>query len=209
MKRKKAYAKNPMLYISQPEFKQPTASMQSKYRTPKKKKERQPMNLDVSDRAKKIKKKKPKVKPIEKEEKDFIYGDQEDVIEEIQDDNNEKSEKTSDESVDTDSEYVTGNEDEGESKSNKKDENQNKSVIRPQTGRKRFGDMTIEEKIYYFVGLPSQVPRMKCEVLTENERHRGVITDYRDEFVHMITVKRPRNKTIPIDEIKKIRLISF
>ncbi|WP_170287623.1 CotO family spore coat protein [Aquibacillus halophilus] len=192
MKKRKTDAENPMLYIQQPELKRPKASMQSNYRTPKKKKTKNEVIPDLTERPNKIKKRIPKSKPVQKEEKDIVYGSQEDIIEELVDGTHyDESEKKNDELEDV-------------------IESENQDVLAgPRVKRKKFADMSNEEKVNYFVGLPSQVPRMRCEVVTEEERHRGVITDYRDGFVYMETVKRPRNKKVDINQISNIRLISF
>lgn len=153
--------------------------MQSNYRTPKKTNEKNEVPDTVSTQPKKIKRRTSKTGPAD----DKYVGDEEDLIEALED--NEYEEST-----------------DGASKDEV-------NSIRPRTERKRFGDMTIEEKVNYFVGLPSQVPRMKCEVRTEDERHQGVIADYKDGMVHMVTKKRPRMKTIPIEAITNIRLLSF
>ncbi|MFG6115606.1 CotO family spore coat protein [Halobacillus sp. MO56] len=75
--------------------------------------------------------------------------------------------------------------------------------------RQRFRDMTLEEKVTYFVNLPSQIPKMKCEVDTEEEKLRGYINDYQDGIVYMKTFQRPFRKEINFEEIKEINLIGF
>ncbi|MCT2535671.1 spore coat CotO family protein [Aquibacillus koreensis] len=181
-RRKKRFAQNPMLYITQPNLKEPKASMQSDYRTPRKKKDKlKPDTSEENKKSMKIRTPKPLAG-----EKEVEYGNQDDVIEAIED-NHEQQNKN---------------------KKHEKEAGEDKS-IHPRTSRKRFKDMTNEEKVEYFVGLPSQIPKMKCEVTTETERHRGVIIDYKDGQVKMVTFKSPRNREIPLDEIVHIRLLSF
>ncbi|WP_186576018.1 CotO family spore coat protein [Aquibacillus kalidii] len=181
MRRRKKYEHKPMLYIQQPSLEQPSASMQADYRTPKKKKVEKQENKDVPKHSK-LKRVLPKSRPVEKKEKDVVLGDEEVVAEELAENQLEEVEESSDEK-----------EPSGEAFARKK----------------RFGDMSIEEKVNYFVGLPTHVPKMKCEVRTEEERLIGVITDYKDGLVHMASVKRPNNREININEIKRIRLLGF
>lgn len=75
--------------------------------------------------------------------------------------------------------------------------------------RQRFRDMTLEEKVAYFVNLPSQIPKMKCEVETAEGKLRGYINDYQDGIVHMKTFQRPFRKEIKFEEIIDINLIGF
>ncbi|SDZ75726.1 Spore coat protein CotO [Thalassobacillus cyri] len=75
--------------------------------------------------------------------------------------------------------------------------------------RQRFRDMTLEEKVTYFVNLPSQIPKMKCEVETEEGKLRGYINDYQGGIVHMKTFQRPFQKEIKFAEIIDINLIGF
>jgi hypothetical protein len=183
MRRRKKYAQQPMLYIQQPNLEQPSASMQADYRTPKKKKNQS--NLE-SEQTAKGKKKVTKKRPVEKKETDIVYGDKDEVVEALQDEDKLESD------LDSSSEKES-----------------NESLEGEQLRRKRFGDMSVEEKVNYFISLPTQVPRMKCEVTTEDERHRGIITDFQDGYVHMVTVRRPRDKKLDIKDIQNIRLIGF
>jgi len=76
--------------------------------------------------------------------------------------------------------------------------------------RKRFKDMSLEEKVYYFVQLPKQVPKMKCQVKTsEGKIFRGLITNYEDGLVHMKVYQRPYQVNLPFETIKEIKLLGF
>src|SRR5699024_5924767 len=47
-----------------------------------------------------------------------------------------------------------------------------------------FNDYTIEEKIKYFTGLPKEMPNIKCEIRTGDDRYRGyIMTDDGDEVL--------------------------
>ncbi|MYL70297.1 hypothetical protein GLW00_05515 [Halobacillus litoralis] len=79
----------------------------------------------------------------------------------------------------------------------------------PRDRRQRFHDMTLEEKVLYFFNLSPHVPKMKCEVSTEDESYRGYITDYVDGVVHMKVFQRPFQREVVFEEIKDIRLLGF
>ncbi|WP_138416399.1 CotO family spore coat protein [Aquibacillus sediminis] len=182
MRKRRKYTQRPMLYIEQPKLGNPSASMQSKYRTPKKKEP----TVEQRKAQKAVRNKSKFLQDMKQEAKQS--ADRSESIEQ----------------------YV----DEEETNDTKENENvysgEKQTLRRKRTERKKFKDMTIEEKVEYFVGLPSQVPRMKCEVVTtEEEKLRGVIADYQDGIVQMATYKYPRLRELNIDEIESIRLLSF
>ncbi|MFD1017882.1 CotO family spore coat protein [Thalassobacillus hwangdonensis] len=78
-----------------------------------------------------------------------------------------------------------------------------------QVRRQRFRDMSIEEKVNYFVHLPQQVPKMRCEVITEETSFRGYISDYEEGKVIIKTFKRPFREEVEFEQIKEIRLLGF
>ncbi|WP_082234629.1 CotO family spore coat protein [Halobacillus massiliensis] len=77
--------------------------------------------------------------------------------------------------------------------------------------RQMFRDMDLEEKVRYFVELPPQVPKMKCQVTAfeRNETFKGYINSYEDGIVRMKTFQKPFQQEFPFEEIKDIRLIGF
>ncbi|WP_375052286.1 CotO family spore coat protein [Virgibacillus sp. JSM 102003] len=75
--------------------------------------------------------------------------------------------------------------------------------------RKKFKDMTLNERIDYFVNPPKHVPAMKCEVKTEERNYRGTIVDLKEENVIMRLGRRTSTTEIPFDSINDIRLIGF
>ncbi|WP_406945831.1 CotO family spore coat protein [Halobacillus sp. SY10] len=79
----------------------------------------------------------------------------------------------------------------------------------PRDRRQRFHDMTLEEKVLYFFNLSPHVPKMKCEVMTEEENYRGYITDYVGGVVHMKVFQRPFQREIAFEAIQDIRLLGF
>ncbi|WP_053220340.1 CotO family spore coat protein [Virgibacillus senegalensis] len=184
MSGKKNNAREPMLYITQPKMEKPAASMQTNYRTPRRKK-RKP---DRGSTAK---------------EKELIKQSDEQKAE-------EKDKQASKHSVEGTEVEAEKTEDQVKpvTASGKETEEKETSVS-PRTSRKRFRDMTNKEKVLYFVGLPRTVPRMKCEVVTETETHRGVIYDYQEGTVFMKTMKRPFKAQFDLETIQNIKLLGF
>ncbi|WP_431804969.1 CotO family spore coat protein [Halobacillus andaensis] len=88
-------------------------------------------------------------------------------------------------------------------------EREEESFVSRKERRQRFRDMSLEEKVNYFVQLPSQLPKMKCEVSTSEESWKGYVQKYEDGIVHMKVFQKPYQKEIPFEEITSIRLIGF
>lgn len=73
-----------------------------------------------------------------------------------------------------------------------------------------FKDMTLIEKVHYFVNVPEHLPKIKCIVETADNRYRGIITDFKDNIVYMKTGKRMLiSNEIPFEDIKSIQMIGF
>lgn len=92
------------------------------------------------------------------------------------------------------------NEDQVESQEDepKDEENQN---------RPKFKDMTIEEKIDYFVNIPPHIPKLKCEIKTEERTYRGIVLDRNEEEIFMRTGRK--KSSIPANEITEIRMLGM
>ncbi|MCP3031962.1 spore coat CotO family protein [Halobacillus sp. A1] len=75
--------------------------------------------------------------------------------------------------------------------------------------RQRFRDMSLEEKVNYFVHLPSQLPKMKCEVTTTDHAFKGYIQKFEENIVLMKTFQKPYEEKIPFEDIQSIRLLGF
>ncbi|WP_404451758.1 spore coat CotO family protein [Virgibacillus necropolis] len=74
---------------------------------------------------------------------------------------------------------------------------------------KKFNNMTIQEKIDYFLSKPTHIPRMKCEVKTEEKSFRGTIQDVEEDQVLMRVGRRTSMTKIAIESIQDIRLLGF
>jgi len=95
--------------------------------------------------------------------------------------------------------------DQTESAENDKDDaNQEKS-------RSKFKDMTISEKIDYFVHMPTHIPKLKCEVTTGDRTYRGIIIDREEQEEGEAIVMRTgrRTTTVRTESITAIRLLGL
>lgn len=75
--------------------------------------------------------------------------------------------------------------------------------------KKRFGDLSLEGKVQYFLQLSPHMPKVKCEVVVNEESYRGYIVDYTNGIVKMKTFQRPFQKDISFKEIDDIKLLGF
>ncbi|KHE72054.1 CotO family spore coat protein [Halobacillus sp. BBL2006] len=170
MAEKKRLAKQPMLYIAQPEFKPAEVPMQTSFRSQRSSSSQASSGGGTSIQEKELRLRNQSAAPVEKEEPKAEQEEQE----------------------------VTTASDNADSKTKS-----------PRERRQRFQDLDLEGKVNYFFQLSPHVPKMKCEVSTEDESYRGYITDYKDGIVTMKVFQRPYHQDVPFEKIKEIRLIGF
>lgn len=72
-----------------------------------------------------------------------------------------------------------------------------------------FKEMTLQQKVDYFISKPSHAPTVKCELKTEEKAYRGVITDLKDDQVLIRVGRKASSTKIPFDEIQSIRMLGF
>jgi hypothetical protein len=77
------------------------------------------------------------------------------------------------------------------------------------TERKGFNNKTVLEKINFLVNLPHQLPKLTVEVITEEEKYRGVIYEKVDEVIKVKTLKAPYNFEININDVEEIQIVSL
>ncbi|WP_456275842.1 CotO family spore coat protein [Bacillus sp. AK128] len=75
--------------------------------------------------------------------------------------------------------------------------------------RKRFIELSIEEKINFFIKLPMNVPRSTCEIITLDEKIHGKITELSKGQVTISTFNEPYKVELPIESIQSIDIISL
>ncbi|EQB35210.1 MULTISPECIES: CotO family spore coat protein [Virgibacillus] len=78
-----------------------------------------------------------------------------------------------------------------------------------ETKQTKFKDMSIEEKVDYFVNSPSYAPKLRCEIKTEERTFRGVITGSEGNYVYIRVGNRSSSTKVSLDDIKHIRLLGF
>lgn len=77
------------------------------------------------------------------------------------------------------------------------------------SARKQFKEMSIKERVLYLVESPTYAPKLKCEVNTENQSYRGIITEFKDDTVFIQVPRKSVATQVPLANIKDIRLIGF
>lgn len=182
MAERRKFAKEPLLYIHQPTVQKPAAPMQHFYTTPKKAKPTKA--AVVPETEKKTIKKSRDLSTITKE-----------IAKELKEP--KVPIKKAPNPIQTETEV--------ESSSSSNDQPQ----LIQDKGKKKFKDMTILEKVDYFLHTPNHLPSMRCEVKTEERKYRGVIKDFQDNTIYMQVGRRVALTKIPIDDITEIQLLGF
>lgn len=75
--------------------------------------------------------------------------------------------------------------------------------------KQKFKDMSIEEKVDYFINSPSYAPKLKCEIKTDQRTYRGVITGAEGNDVYIRVGNRSASAKVSLDDIKHIKLLGF
>ncbi|MDC3425463.1 spore coat CotO family protein [Aquibacillus sp. 3ASR75-11] len=215
MRKRKKMERGPMLYITQPDLQSPKARMQYDYRTPKQKK-KQASAIENEKRRRSAKQQKSKKnneanEPVSNKQNETAENvDVQQLDDEVTEDQMTHSEtenqhsETGNQDSETKNHHTEKLSDEGSGLETGEEVKQ-----KAQNKRRPFNNMTVEEKVHYFLKIPPQLPKMKCEVITNNKSYRGVVTDYQDGLVHMRTFRSPFKVDVPIDDIENIRIIGF
>ncbi len=72
-----------------------------------------------------------------------------------------------------------------------------------------FREKSLEERVDYFINLPSNMPAMKCEVKTVDDVYRGIIRDFKDGFVFIQLGRGSMMEKVAFDQIQTIRMLGF
>ncbi|WP_411955191.1 CotO family spore coat protein [Alkalibacillus sp. S2W] len=75
--------------------------------------------------------------------------------------------------------------------------------------RRKFHDMTIDEKLKYMTDMPVIMPKMKCEVITSNQIYVGTVEQCDDEQLVIRTVEQGFKVNMKRENIKDVRLKGF
>ena len=175
----KSHAKEPLLYIQQPTLKKPKVHMQTQYKTPN-----QSTKTHRSDPQSKTSNSIQSgidhtTKNTSKKIFKRNYLAEVEAFKEKQADNNESTEV-----VDVE-----------------EDHDDHDRSARP------FKDLSLKERVLYFVNKPSYAPQVRCELKTDERTYRGKIVDYKDDVVYMNVGRR--RVQIPFNTIKQINLLGF
>ena len=73
----------------------------------------------------------------------------------------------------------------------------------------KFKDMTIKQKVNYFLDRSDHAPIIRSEIRTDEQKYQGVITGYEDGNVLIRIGRRSSSHEVPIDDITNIRIIGF
>ncbi|WP_079480612.1 CotO family spore coat protein [Halobacillus salinus] len=174
MAEKKRLAKQPMLYIAQPNFKPAEVPMQTSFRS-----QRQSKSAANSAENTSLYEKERRVRS-------------QNAASKVEPQAEAKKEKPEEEKPKT-----------------PKAPESKQSTSTAKDRKKRFGELTLEGKVQYFLQLSPHMPKVKCEIVVNEDAYRGYIVDYKDGIVQMKTFQRPFQKDIPFKEIEDIRLLGF
>lgn len=202
----------PVIYVNQPDFQTPLASMQSEYHS-------------LADETSKKEKKQvhsPQKKSDKKQRPRRLSQSQWQLVEDAI---NETTaiEVVNEISVNDGIQHVL-DANEGSNSNEKKEDVeevnvQEVEIIETDKGeatenkepfaRKPFQEMTVIEQVNYLTAPSKFIPTMKCEILTKDQRYRGKIIGKNDDTIEFETFKKPKFHEIKIDEIVVIRLLGF
>jgi hypothetical protein len=122
-------------------------------------------------------------KRLEEEKKELLENDQKKPIDEVELANKEKIQEKTDETTE--------------------------KAVHSDEQKKRFRELSVEEKIDYLIHLPYGVPRIKCLFKTNEKSYRGIVVDYKDGKVVLRVVTKPQKITLDIEEINDIQMLGF
>ncbi len=73
----------------------------------------------------------------------------------------------------------------------------------------KFKDMTIKQKVNYFINRPDHAPTIRCEIKTNEKKFHGVITGFENDQVLIRVGRRSSSSEVPLNEITNIHIIGF
>lgn len=79
----------------------------------------------------------------------------------------------------------------------------------PTNKKVNFKDLSTEEKVEYFLNLPAQIPKMKCEIVTSEGSLIGIISGREENRIHFKSIRRPFKREVKLEEIRDIKLLGF
>ncbi|WP_182200018.1 CotO family spore coat protein [Paraliobacillus salinarum] len=194
-RRGKSTKRRPMLYIDQPDLQAPTPNMQENYHSPK------PEKLSTTTVSQPTKR--PKSRKSSKSN-ELKQTDKLDIHENESPENHNLENDSIEEPIEQEEILEKADEEKDE----EEEENEAKTVNQSQE-KVPFAEMSLIEQVDYLAASPGFMPKIKCEVITEDERFKGIIRERKEETVYIETFKRPRYHQILLHEIASIRLLGF
>lgn len=79
----------------------------------------------------------------------------------------------------------------------------------PTSKKVNFKELTTVEKVEYFLNLPSQIPRMKCEIVTSEGSLIGIISGREEDLIQFKSIRRPFKRELKIEDIRDIKMLGF
>ncbi|WP_027962936.1 CotO family spore coat protein [Halalkalibacillus halophilus] len=78
-----------------------------------------------------------------------------------------------------------------------------------ETGRKKFQQMSLDDRFRYISELPSIMPKMKCEVVTEEQAYTGIVDLIDERMLVLKIIENGMKIKIKRDSIMDIKLVGF
>lgn len=193
MAKNRKYAREPLLYIHQPSVTSPNAPMQHSYATQRK--------VSSTVPAPEAEKKTP-AKVMKKRSSTEIIS--QNITKELQEPLPQQPKKRRPVLPVEENEDIK---DATGSKPSNHTELTEQAVENTTAERKKFRDMSIMEKVEYFINTPQHLPRMRSEVRTDERKYRGVIMDLEEDEILMRVGRR--STRIKMEDITDIQLLGF
>jgi Spore coat protein CotO len=200
------FAKEPLLYIQQPTVIRPSAPMQHTYSTPKKK-----AKIESSPQPEKKNPQQPikRRSSLDAITKEIVHDLKVAPTNEVKPIKTIKRTGKIDLPSTPSPEPTPAQETPSSSQQTLSAPTEQQDTNEEKNERKKFKDMTILEKVLYFIHTPSHLPRMRCEVITEERKYRGIIRDFQDDNIVMQVGRRGSSTKINLDDVKEIQLLGF
>ncbi|MGM8364369.1 CotO family spore coat protein [Virgibacillus sp. W0181] len=201
----KQYAKNPLLYIHQPERKAPKAKMQESYTSTSVSKSNQTSPYKAT--SKKKSRRHSYSNPLlgaNRGDYSIIYDAVTKGYETV--DNTSYKENETDDHTDL---TETGADTEGKEKPEDHMKETDTDTDDVMQTKKKFSDLSLDEKINYFINRPRFAPEVKCELKTEEKVYKGVIVHREGQQVFIRVGNRKSSTQLSIEDIMEINLIGF
>ena len=104
-------------------------------------------------------------------------------------------------------EEVKAEEEKPASRGEKSQSTDNKAA--PTNKKANFKDLSTVEKVEYFLNLPAQIPKMKCEIVTSEGSLIGIISGREGDSIEFKSIRRPFKREVKLEDIRDIKMLGF